>query len=170
MGMWNEYKFNCVLVKGGKKNRRLSQSKMEGKHASLKTAKPDIWYWNSKSILIKIREKEGEYRVKFNIDWEIKIYSKEALKNPLPADSPFESFGELGSVQLHTSDLKMPAMHTMEIQARLNRIKNYGSRSDPLPVAMFDIDIKTGHMVMGSWTEHQKCCDVYLDKGIKNLR
>ncbi len=168
---WKEDRKKALIVKGGKKGRMLSFKAMPHKNQLVAQAKHHSLMQSQFQPTIKIKCQEGLYEFRFIVSWKATMKSKFDKKAPLPEECPFETVVEFTELKIGVASLKMPMMHTCEVQVKMNRVKNYGSKNDLSPVAMLDVDIKTGHMVLGKWTTHMKCCDIYSwSNKIKNFK
>lgn len=171
MGAWKEVKKNFILMKYGIKAQKMELAGMQHKNKVLTGRNYEQMVGCSLNPVIKIKRPEGQYQITFNVFWYYKKYDKESKKNPLPPETPFWWAYEFAPLKMSIKSAKMPKGHVIDVHARLNRIKNYGSKTNMKPVAMLDVDIWTGHAVQGEWTAHRKCCDVLCaDNKIRNFK
>ena len=166
MGAWNEETTKFRLMKYGVPASKLKLTKLRHKNKDLTPKNYDKIWGNAKDAKIKIKQPEGDYEITFVVAWTIREYYFQSDKHPRPPNLPWVYAFEFADLKMWVKSSKMPANHVMDIHARLNRIKNAKDRSSMEPNAMIDVDIWTGHAVMGKWTTHLKCCDVHGVKGI----
>ncbi|GLQ25565.1 hypothetical protein [Sulfitobacter pacificus] len=171
MAAWKEEKKNFILMKLGVSFQKLELKGLRHKNKVLTGKNYDGMVGMSQTPKIKIKRPEGIYEATFVVSWYAKKYDKQSKRNPLPPETPFDYAYEFAPLKMWVKSAKMPKLHVMDIHARLNRIKNDGGKVVMKPVAMLDVDIWTGHSVMGDWTKHTKCCDVLCaDNKIRNFK
>ena len=83
------------------------------------------------------------------------------MKKPIPPSCKIDSAWEFAEIRIFVNKLKMPTLHTCEVDVYCHGFKNKGTPKDFDPWAMFNLDLRTGHMVMGKWTTHPKVCDLF---------
>jgi len=169
---WKEDTTKAKICVNGKKTSPLKFKPMPHKNKLVAKAKAHNVYSGQDRTTIKIKQPEGLYEIKFGIVWKAGQKVKGVKKNPLPPDCPLDSVAEFTELRIFVESVKLPMLHTCEVIAGLNRVKNYGSKTDMDPVAMLDIDIKTGSMVPGTkWVSHLECADVYSLSGkVRNFK
>lgn len=159
---WKEDLAKAVLVKDGKKKSPLKIRPMPHKNKLVAKAKAESTMSNQERPLIKIKQPEGTYELRFGIFWNSEMKVKASRKNPMDPAVPLDTVVEFTEIRVFVESIKLPSMlHTCEVHARLNRVKNCGSAKDMEPNAMIDVDIKTGSVMPGTkWVEHLKCLDL----------
>lgn len=163
MGAWKEPKKKILIAKNGKKAKTALYKGIFHKNAMLKNCKyNNTWSGNGRGVL-KIKQPEGVYEINIGVSYKAGQKVKGMSNNKpggIPEDCKIDSAWEVPEIRIFINSLKMPNLHTCEVDVSLNRVRNRGSNKDFDPWVMFDIDVRTGHMVMGSWTSHLGVCDL----------
>lgn len=160
---WKEDLSKAVLVQGAKPKSQLKIKAMPHRNKLVAKAKPENTMSSQDRPTIKIKQPEGTYEFKFGIVWKSQMKVKGSKKNPMDPSVPMESVVEFTEARIFVESVKVPSMlHTCEVHAKLNRVKNCGTAKNMEPNAMFDIDIKTGSVTPGTkWADHLMCCDLH---------
>ena len=161
MGAWKEPKKKFTIAKNGKKSGAAKYVGMEHKNSQLKGCSHHNTWSGYGQGTIKIKRPEGVYEFKIIASYKTGQKVKGIKKGPIPPDCKADSAWEFTEIKIYVDKLKMPLMHTCEVDVSLSRIQNRGTAKDFDPWAMFNLDIRTGHMVTGSWTTSLHVCDVF---------
>ncbi|MEP2889564.1 hypothetical protein [Tateyamaria sp.] len=167
MGLWTEPKGKVMIAKDGKKSKTATYKKILSKNSKLKGCKYNNTWNGTGQGTLKFKQPEGVYEIKIGVAYKTGQKVKQMSNNApggIPADCKLDSCWEFPEIRIFIKSLKMPKLHTCEVDVIMNRVKNFGTSKDLDPWAMFDIDVRTGHMVMGSWTTHMGVCDVFAGK------
>lgn len=167
MGAWTEPKGKVMIAKGGKKSKVAVFTKIFHKNSMLKGCKYNNTWSGTGHGTLKFKQPEGVYEIKIGVSYKTGQKVKQMSNNApggIPAACKIDSSWEFPEIRVFIKSLKMPKLHTCEVDVIMNRVKNFGTSKDFDPWAMFDIDVRTGHMVTGSWTNHMGVCDVFAGK------
>lgn len=157
MGDWKSSAKPVYLVKGGKKNQALKSKLTPHKDSTVSKATSNSTMTGQMKATWKTKEKDqGEFGLNLFVSFKSQQKVKGAGQKPIPAASKLESVVELTEVNIIADKLNMPSMHTMEAIVTQTGMTNYGSKTDPMPEAHFELEVRTGHMVMGKWKIHKK--------------
>jgi len=167
MGAWTEPKRKVMIARGGKKSSPALYKNILHKNAMLKGCKYNSTASKNQQGTLKFKQPEGVYEIKIGVTFKagqkVKSMSNKQ-KGGIPDACKIDSSWEFPEIRIFIKSLKMPALHTCEVDVLLNRVRNSGSSKDFDPWVMFDINVRTGHMVMGNWTKHMGVCDVFAGK------
>lgn len=169
MSAWKEpNKKKVTIVVDGKRTQPITYKGMEHKNKDLKgCAYHSTWSGNG-SGTIKIKEKEGTYEFKvcaaYKTGQKIKAGGNPRVKKPIPETCKIDSSWEFSEVRIFVEKVKMPTLHTCELDVSFSNFTNDGSPKDFDPWAMFNLDIRTGHSLMGKWKTHLHVCDLFAGK------
>ncbi|MEP2718274.1 hypothetical protein [Pseudophaeobacter sp.] len=165
MSAWKEPgKKKVFLAKGGKKTKPAIYKAMPHKNAVLKSCGyENTWSGNHRQTL-KIKRPEGTYEVKLGVTYKTGQKVKGGKNKPIPESCKLDSAWEFQEIRIFVTGLKMPQTYTCEVDVCFSAIKNSGSPKDFDPWAMFNIDVRTGHMLMGDWNPQVYVCDLFAGK------
>lgn len=165
MGAWKDPpKRKILIAKNGKKATTLICKGMVHKNKMVANAKANNTGTGQGMGTIKISRPEGKYEFKIRASFKAEQKVKGMSNNKpggIPEDCKIDSAWSFTEIKIFVDSLKMPALHTCEVDVVFSKMQNRGSSKDFDPWAMFNIDIRTGHMVMGSWTNSLHVCDLF---------
>lgn len=163
MGAWLEPKGKVLIAKGGKKNKTAVFKNIFHKNKMLKGCKYNATWSGNASKSYKLKRPEGVYDIAIIVSYKTGQKVKGMSNNKpggIPEECKLDSSWEFPEIRVGIKSLKMPQMHTCEVEAKFIQAKNVGSSKDMDPCALIELTLRTGHMITGYWFNHFHFCTV----------